>query len=180
MSRIGKQFIPLANGITVEVAGQQVTVKGPKGVLTHTLHPDIAYEMREGGVAVVRARESKKSSALWGLERALLANMVNGVMIGFEKKLQFQGIGFRASIDGGALVMMLGFTHPVKVSPPSGIVFKVEKDTITISGINRDLVGQVAASIRAIKPPEPYKGKGIRYINEIVRRKSGKKAVSTS
>lgn len=180
MSRIGKQFIPLPLGVTVEVAGRQVTVKGPKGELAHTLHPDILCEIRERGVAVTRARESKKSSALWGLERALLANMVNGVMKGFEKKLQFQGIGFRASIDGGILVMTLGFTHPVKVSPPLGIAFKVEKDIITISGNNRDLVGQVAAGIRKIKKPEPYKGKGIRYTDEIVRRKSGKKAVSTS
>ncbi len=180
MSRIGKQFISLPPGVTAEMAGRHLTVKGPKGVLSHALHFDITCEMKEGGMSMMRVRESKKSFALWGLERALVANMVRGVTVGFEKKLQFQGIGFRASIDGGTLVMMLGFTHPVKVVPPEGIAFKVEKDMITIFGNDRGLVGQTAATIRKIKPPEPYKGKGIRYSDEIVRRKSGKKAVSTT
>ena len=179
MSRIGKQFITVPQGVTVDITDNCVKAQGPKGILTYTAHPDMACEAREGGIAVTLRRSTKQSSALWGLTRALVANMVIGVTKGFEKKLQFQGIGFRANVDAGVLVMQLGFTHPIRVAAPDGIVFKVEKDVITVSGIDCGLVGRIAAHIRALKPPEPYKGKGVRYQHELIRRKSGKKAVAT-
>lgn len=180
MSRIGKKPILIPAGVNVSVTDNVVWVKGPKGELSRALHPDISAEVRDNNIAVVPARESKKSPALWGLSRSLIANMVEGVTQGFQKKLEFEGIGFRASIDGNVLLMQLGFSHPVRVEQPAGILFTVEKNVITVSGADKEGVGNTAASIRRLKPVEPYKGKGIKYQGEVVRRKAGKKAVASA
>lgn len=178
MSRIGKQPIPILRGVTVEVTDGFVNVKGPKGELRKAIHPDIGVAIGEGNIMVEPRRVSQKTSALWGLTRALIANMVEGVTAGFERKLEFEGIGYRASVEGGTLTMQLGFSHPVRFSAPAGVTLTVEKNTITISGIHKESVSEAAARIRALRPPEPYKGKGIRYRGELIRRKAGKKAVA--
>lgn len=178
MSRIGKQPIPVEPGVTVEVKDNLITVKGPKGELSRELHPDIGVEIGEKEIIVTPRRQSKKAPALWGLSRAILANMLEGVSSGFEKKLEFEGVGYRASLEGGVLLMQLGFSHPVRFAAPEGISFSVEKNSIKVSGIDKELVGNTAASIRSLRPPEPYKGKGIRYSGEVIRRKAGKKAVA--
>ncbi len=180
MSRIGKKPIKISEGTNVEIKGAHIVIKGPKGELGRTLHPDIEAEVRESEIVLTPRRETKKSSALWGLSRSLVANMVEGVVSGFEKKLEFEGIGYRVNLDGDGLLMQLGFSHPVQFKAPTGIKFTVEKNTVTISGIDKELVGQTAAAIRKLKPPEPYKGKGIRYRGEIIRRKAGKKAVASA
>ena len=180
MSRIGKKIIDIPSGVTVSVAGLDVSVKGPKGELRRTIHSDMDAVLSDGRIAVSpRKGASKKAPAIWGLTRSLIANMVAGVSQGFEKVLEFEGIGFRAALEGPALVMQLGFSHPVRIEAPGGIAFAVQKNTITISGIDKELVGEVAARIRALKKPEPYKGKGIRYRGEVIRRKAGKKAVAS-
>lgn len=179
MSRIGKKPISIPDGVTVKVMDNTFFVKGPKGELKRVLHEDIGLEIREKEVIVVTRRETKKTNALWGLSRSLAANMVEGVIKGFKKELEFEGIGFRASVEGGnSLQMQLGFSHPVHFKAPEGITFNVEKNIIMVSGINKELVGETAAKIRALKSPEPYKGKGIRYKGEVIIRKAGKKAVS--
>ncbi len=181
MSRIGKKPIPIPEGVTVAVTGDTVSVKGPKGELKRVVHPDIRVETREGIIYVSPSRVSKKTPALWGLFRSLIAGMVEGVTAGFEKKLELEGIGHRASLEGdGTLSLALGFSHPVKVKPRTGIKFSVEKNVITISGVDKELVGNAASRIRDLKPPEPYKGKGIRYQGEVIRRKAGKKAVAAA
>ncbi len=178
MSRIGKQPIVIPQGVTVTVSGNSVTVKGPKGELIRSAHPDIAVRVEEGSIIVAPARKGKKTPALWGLTRSLLANMVEGVSEGFQKKLILEGIGYRVAADGqSALTLALGFSHPVRFEAPSGIAFGVEKNMITVSGTDKEVVGRVAASLRKLKPPEPYKGKGMRYAGEVIRRKAGKKAV---
>ena len=179
MSRIGKKPIPIPPGVSVSVKDSLVFVRGPKGELSRTLHPDIGMEIADGYLNIVPKRETKQVPALWGLFRSLVANMVEGVMHGFEKKLEFEGIGFRAVLEGDTLVMQLGFSHPVRVRAPTGIALKVEKNVITVSGINKELVGEIAAAIRNLKPPEPYKGKGIHYWGEVIRRKAGKKAIAS-
>ncbi|MEK7074615.1 MAG: 50S ribosomal protein L6 [Patescibacteria group bacterium] len=180
MSRIGKKPIAVPSGVTVNVAGSLVSVKGPKGELSLLLHSDMKIDAKEGNVVIFPRKDgSKKAPAIWGLTRTLCANMVIGVTSGFEKVLEFEGIGYRVALEGLTLVMQLGFSHPVRFEAPKGITFAVQKNTITITGINKELVGEVAARIRALKPPEPYKGKGIRYRGEIIRRKSGKKAVTS-
>lgn len=176
MSRIGKKTIPLPLGVTVEVSGSVVRVKGPRGSLSRVLHETIGADIMDGNIVITPRRSMKKTEALWGLTRALVANMVEGVAKGFEKKLDFEGIGYRAALEGTTLVLQLGFSHPVRVEAPAGIAFSVERNTITIGGIDCELVGQVSAGIRKLKPPEPYKGKGIRYRGEVIRRKAGKKA----
>ncbi len=176
MSRIGKKTIPLPPGVTVEVSGSAVRVTGPKGTLSRVLHEAIGASVAEGIITIAPRRQMKKTAALWGLTRALVANMVEGVAKGFEKKLDFEGIGYRAALEGTTLVLQLGFSHPVRVEAPSGVAFSVERSTITVAGIDREAVGQVSAGIRKLKPPEPYKGKGIRYRGEVIRRKAGKKA----
>ncbi|MBI3420618.1 MAG: 50S ribosomal protein L6 [Candidatus Sungbacteria bacterium] len=179
MSRIGKKPIAVPPEVTIALQdGNHVVVKGPKGQLARTLHPYIGLETGESMLTVLPIRQSKQTSALWGLERSLLANMVEGVYRGFAKKLEFEGIGYRASMDGNTLVMQLGFSHPVRFLAPEGTLLQVERNVITVSGIDKELIGQVAARIRALKPPEPYKGKGIRYQGEIIRRKAGKKATA--
>lgn len=180
MSRIGKKLIMIPSGVTVNVADLLVSVKGPKGELRLGLHSDMKAEVKDGAVIIIpHAHGSKKAPAIWGLSRTLVANMVTGVTMGFEKVLEFEGIGYRVALEGSTLVMQLGFSHPVRFEAPIGIAFAVQKNSITISGINKELVGEVAARIRALKPPEPYKGKGIRYRGEVIRRKAGKKAVTS-
>lgn len=174
MSRIGKQPIALPPGITATVEGNVVRVKGPKGELTYTAHPAIAVTVADGKISCVIARESKEASALWGTTRANLANLVAGVQEGYRKRLELHGVGYRAKLTGKDLELQVGFSHPVAVKAPEGITFTVDKEGILVEGIDKQLVGQMAASIRAVRKPEPYQGKGIRYAGEVVRRKVGK------
>lgn len=175
MSRIGKQPIPVASGVSVTVDGPKVTVKGPKGQLEREFHPDIRITQDGGQLIVTRPSDAKMHRALHGLSRALLANMVTGVSAGFTKTLEIQGVGYRAQMAGTNVAIQAGYSHPVEVSPPAGVTLGVEgQNRILVQGIDKELVGQVAANIRKIRPPEPYKGKGIRYLGENVRRKAGK------
>jgi large subunit ribosomal protein L6 len=176
MSRIGKKPIVIPKGVQVDIKGSHVQVKGPKGELTRTFVPEVSIELDNGQVVLKRSSEARNVRALHGTTRAVLQNMVTGVSEGFSKTLQVEGVGYRAEMKGKQLVMALGFSHPVVVDPPAGITFSVDEKTrgITISGIDRELVGQVTANIRAWRPPEPYKGKGLRYVGEVVRRKAGK------
>lgn len=180
MSRIGKQPIPIPEGVEVKVEDDFVIVKGPKGELKNRFGPEIQLEILKNEVRVKPLDINKKgTSALWGTYRSLIANMVEGVIKGFEKKLEIEGVGYKASVQGDKLVLSLGFFHPIEVEAPEGVEFKVEKNIITVSGIDKQLVGQVAAEIRSKRKPEPYKGKGIHYVGEIIRRKPGKRAVTT-
>jgi len=178
MSRIGKKPILIPENVEVKIEGQKVMIKGPKGELQREIRPEIKVETKEEKIFVSPQVETKKTKAFWGLTRALIANMVKGATEGFEKKLEMVGLGFRASLEGENLVLQVGFTHPVKIKAPQGIKFSVEKNIITISGVDKEKVSQMAAKIRKVRPPEPYKGKGIRYLGEVVRRKVGKKAVT--
>lgn len=175
MSRIGRAPIPLPPGITVNVEGSVVRAKGPKGELSWTL-PDTVHCRVEGSTASLTVDDAGERSqrARWGLARMLVANMVVGVSVGFEKKLEIHGVGYRAEVKGPDLVLQLGFSHPVSYTPPSGITLRVEKNIISVSGIDKQVVGEAAATIRRFRKPEPYKGKGIRYVGEQVRRKAGK------
>ncbi len=178
MSRIGKKPIEIPAGVEVKIAGQEVAVKGPKGELSIKVRPEIKVEMKDGKIALSTQIETAK--AFWGLTRALLANMVQGVVKNFEKKLEIVGVGNRAVLEGQTLVLSVGFSHPVKVPAPQGIAFLVEKNIITVQGVDRGLVGQTAANIRKVRPPEPYKGKGIRYFGEYIKIKEGKRAATTT
>lgn len=176
MSRIGKKPIPVPANATMTIADRSVIVKGPKGELVLLLHPDINIMIENNEARIVPRLENKSSAALWGLYRSLAANMVEGVTNGFEKKLELDGIGYRVAMEGTGLLMQLGFSHPVRVAAPEGIQFQVERNVITVSGADKAKVGEVAARIRALKKPEPYKGKGIHYRGEVIRRKQGKKS----
>ena len=177
MSRIGRKPISLPEAVTVEIAPGQVAVKGPKGELNQILSPDMKIEQSDGEVTIERPTDRGEHRALHGLTRSLIANMVEGVTNGFEKQLEIQGVGYRAQLKGKSLEMALGYSHPVTVEPPEGIEFVVPQPTeIVVKGIDKQLVGQVAADIRKRRPPEPYKGKGIRYRDEHVARKVGKRA----
>lgn len=180
MSRIGKQSIAVPAGTDVSVSGDMITVKGKGGTLTRTTHPAVSIKVENGEVAVTPANSSRMGRALWGTYAAHIKNMINGVNTPFVKKLQIEGIGYRAELQGKTLKMALGFSHPVLVTIPEGLTVVVEKNIITISGASKDQVGQFAASVREIKKPEPYKGKGIRYEGEVVRQKQGKKAAASS
>ncbi|WP_374471972.1 50S ribosomal protein L6 [Phenylobacterium sp.] len=176
MSRIGKKAVAVPNGVTVTLEGQAVTVKGPKGQLSWTVPDEI--EVRQEGAELLLAKrvENTRAQAMWGLSRTLVNNMVTGVTQGYEQALELVGVGYRAAMKGQALSMQLGFSHDVDIPPPAGISFATPKQTeIRISGIDKQLVGETAARIRRIRPPEPYKGKGVRYAGEQVRRKEGKK-----
>lgn len=179
MSRIGKKPILIPAGAEVKIEGHKITVKGPKGELSRETRPEIKIETREGKIFVTSEIETKKTAAFWGLTRALLANMVKGVTEGYEKKLQIEGLGYKAILENDNLSLYVGFFHPVKIKTPPGIKFLVEKNIITISGIDKELVGQTSAIVRKVRPPEPYKGKGIKYVGEQLRKKLGKKAVTT-
>ncbi len=203
MSRIGKKPIEIPSGVEVKVERSKVIVKGPKGELQKEFRPELKIEVKENKIFVtpqigtkprnttsdtLGAKSSKASvgirdketNALWGLTRALIANMVKGVTEGFEKKLEIEGIGFKAQMSGNDLELFVGFVNSIKIKAPENIKFSVEKNIITVSGSDLEKVSQVAAKIRKVKPPEPYKGKGIRYLGEQVRRKLGKKAVTTT
>lgn len=180
MSRIGKKLIEIPSTVKVEITGQDLKVSGPKGELKINIHHDIKAEMKDGKVFVVPNKNlSKKEKGLWGLYRALIFNMIYGVDKGFEKKLEIEGVGYKASVQGDELVLNVGFINPVKLKRPQGVNFLVEKNVITVSGINKETVGQIAAEIREAKKAEPYKGKGIKYQGEKIRRKEGKKVVAT-
>ena len=177
MSRIGRMPIPLSDGVKVRIQGSRVTVTGPKGTLSRECHPDMQVALEDSQLRVRRPTDQRQHRALHGLTRALLNNMVVGVTEGFQKKLEVQGVGYRVDRQGdGSLVLNLGFSHLVNIAQPEGIQFEVEPRTkvITVSGIDKELVGRVAAEIRAWRPPEPYKGKGVRYVGEYVRHKAGK------
>lgn len=175
MSRIGNNPITIPLGVTVKVEGQTITTKGPLGELKLHAQPQVTLEVADNQINVTRKKDDKISRSLHGLTRALIANMVTGVEKGWEKRLELVGVGFRAQTTGEKLTLNIGFSHPAEVVAPAGIKFTVTDNTkIIVSGIRKDLVGQIAASIRKIKPPEPYQGKGIRYTGEYVRRKQGK------
>jgi len=177
MSRIGKKVIEIPKGTEVSVsANNEVVVKGPLGELKKNFLPDISVLVEDNKISFSKNRNDLLSGALWGTYASHVNNMVAGVNKPFEKKLQIEGIGFKSEVTGDSLSMSLGFSHPVKVKIPTGLKVSAEKNLITISGINKELVGQFAAKIRSIKKPEPYKGKGIRYIDEVVKRKQGKKS----
>jgi large subunit ribosomal protein L6 len=177
MSRIGRKPVPVPDAVTVEIAPGNIAVKGPKGELVQTLSPDMTVEHGDGAVTVARPTDRGEHRALHGLTRSLIANMVEGVTEGFEKRLEIQGVGYRAALKGKNLELALGYSHPVAIDAPEGIDFEVPQPTeIIIKGIDKQLVGQVAADIRKRRPPEPYKGKGIRYKDEQVLRKVGKRA----
>ena len=176
MSRIGKKPVPLPKGVTASVEGQTVKVKGPKGELSVKLVPQVSAKVDEHGITVVADKAQEHAGQMWGLSRSLVNNLVVGVTQGFTQKLEIQGVGYRAAVQGKTLNLQLGFSHDVPYAIPEGITIVTEKPTmIAVSGIDKQLVGQVAAEIRSWRPPEPYKGKGVRYEGEYVRRKEGKK-----
>ena len=176
MSRIGKKPVAVPAGVTVTLEGQTIAVKGPKGQLSWTVIDDVLVRHENGEITLSPRDDSQRARGMWGLSRTLVDNMVHGVTQGFEQKLELVGVGYRAALKGDALSLQLGFSHDVEVAPPAGVSFVVPKQTeITISGIDKQAVGEIAAKIRRIRPPEPYKGKGVRYAGEKVRRKEGKK-----
>jgi large subunit ribosomal protein L6 len=163
------------SGVDVAINGTNITVKGSRGELSRVFHERVSFEVEDGVITVTRPDDARESRALHGLSRALLANMVQGVAEGFKKELEIQGVGYRASLSGNSIELLVGFSHSVTVEAPAGVTFEVPEPTkIIVSGIDKELVGQVAANIRKVRPPEPYKGKGIRYVGEHVRRKAGK------
>ncbi len=176
MSRIGRMPVVIPDGVNVDLEGNHLRVKGPKGELEQSFRPEMLISINEGQVIVDRPSDEPQMRALHGLTRALISNMVVGVSEGFEKILQVEGVGYRPEMSGKDLVLQVGYSHPVQVPPPDGIEFEIEERArlIHVKGIDKQVVGQVAADIRKIRPPEPYKGKGIRYQGEYVRRKAGK------
>jgi large subunit ribosomal protein L6 len=175
MSRIGKRAIPLPDKVTVTIEGQTVAVKGPKGELSRVLPSGVSVEQEEKTLKVNRVNDSRTARERHGLCRTLVSNMVEGVSQGYTRRLEIQGVGYRAAVQGQKLVLSMGYSHPVEMDPPQGIQFAVENNTnVIVTGIDKELVGNTAARIRAVRPPEPYKGKGIRYAGEQVRRKAGK------
>ena len=177
MSRIGRSPVPIPSGVDVSVSGNHITVKGPKATLESDFHPEMTVSITDGVLTVARPTDARTHRALHGLTRSLIANMVQGVTEGFSKVLEIQGVGYRAAAKGTNLELAVGYSHPVPVEAPEGITFVVETPTrVVVSGADKQLVGQIAADIRAHRPPDPYKGKGIRYEGEYVRRKAGKAA----
>jgi large subunit ribosomal protein L6 len=175
MSRIGRLPVAIPSTVDVTIEGRTLTVKGPKGTLSRTLHPDMAVAKEDGSVVVSRPTEQKMHKQLHGLTRTLVNNMVVGVTDGYRKGLEITGVGYRATLNGKKLTLNLGYSHPVEIDPPEGISFELENPThLAVVGIDKELVGQVAAQVRSTRKPEPYKGKGVRYAGEYVRRKAGK------
>jgi large subunit ribosomal protein L6 len=175
VSRIGKRPIPLPKGVAVSVAGQEVTVKGPKGEIKRVVHPELKVEADDKQVSVSRPSDETRHKALHGLTRTLIRNMVQGVSQGYSKTLEIHGVGYKAELQGGGLKLTVGFSHPVDFKAPPGIKFTVDNNVvIKVDGVDKELVGQVASEVRRVRPPEPYQGKGIRYQGEHVRRKAGK------
>jgi len=182
MSRIGKKPIKIPDGVKVEVNAGKIKVSGAKGELKQIIHPEIKVEIKDGIILVSPSHlgGTKKGRGLWGLYRALISNMVEGTSKGFEKKLEIEGVGFKANVEGDTLVLNLGFTNPIKIKKIDGVDFLVEKNVVTISGADKERVGHMAALIRKQKKSEPYKGKGIKYQGEKIRRKEGKKVVASA
>lgn len=182
MSRVGKQPIDIPQGVDVQIEGRTVTTKGPKGELSKTFRGEFSIEKKDNQIIVTPAKDadSKEVKSMWGLTRSLIANMIQGVAEGYGKKLELEGIGFRAVVEGDTLVLNIGFSHPVKIKTLEGVQLQVDKNVISVSGIDKEKVGELAAQIRASKPAEPYKGKGFKYEGEVIRRKLGKKAVGTT
>lgn len=190
MSRVGKKPILIPPVVQVSLEGQKLSVKGPKGELVFTLPAEIAVELTGSQLHFtpktgeskrkLTSSQAKKIRSLWGLARNIVANLIDGVVNGCEKKLEISGLGYKAELQAGDLSLSIGFSHPVKVKKPEGINFSIEKNIITIAGIDKELVGQTAASIRQLKLPDPYKAKGIKYVGEIIRKKAGKKAAATT
>ncbi len=177
MSRIGKQPIDIVSGVEVDLQDDKITVKGPKGQLVQVLHPKVKVEIKDNQILVsVEKPEIKEERSLWGLFRKLISNMVEGVTEGFEKKLEVNGVGYKVALKGDGLFLNLGYSHPIDFKLPEGITAAIEGNIITISGIDKQSVGEIAANIRKLRKPEPYKGKGIKYIDEVIRRKAGKAA----
>ena len=175
MSRIGRLPITVPSGVDVTIDGRNVTVKGPKGTLSRALHPDMTVSREDGTLVVTRPTEQKTHKQLHGLTRTLVNNMVVGVTDGYRKGLEITGVGYRAALNGKKLTLNLGYSHPIEIDPPEGITFEVENPTrLAVVGIDKELVGQIAAKVRATRKPEPYKGKGVRYAGEYIRRKAGK------
>jgi len=175
MSRIGKKPLSLPKGVTVTVDGQRVTVKGPKGELARTVHPEMTVRVEDGTLTVHRPSDESRHRALHGLTRSLVANMVEGVTNGYRRSLEIQGVGYKAESVGSGVRLVVGLSHAVEFPAPKGITIRLESPTqLHVEGIDKEMVGQVAAEIRKVRPPEPYKGKGIRYLGEQVRRKAGK------
>ncbi len=180
MSRIGKKPIEIPEGVDVQINRQKITIKGLKGELSREVRPEIKIKIKQGKILVSIKRQTKQSKAFWGLTRALLANMVQGVVSGYEKKLEIHGLGYKAKMQDEELVLFAGFTHLVRIKTPEGIKISVEGNIITVSGIDKGLVGLIASKIRKVRPAEPYKGKGLRYQGEVIRRKAGKKVATTA
>ena len=178
MSRVGSAPINLPSGVEVKIEGNMVAVKGPKGEIAQEIHGDISVEVEESVINVKRPTEQKRHKALHGLSRSLVNNMVVGVTKGFEKELVVAGVGYRAAKQGNKLVLTVGYSHPVEMEMPKGIELEVENNKIVVKGVDKQVVGEIAAKIRKVRPPEPYKGKGIRYKDERIRRKEGKTGVS--
>jgi len=181
MSRIGKKPILIPENVEIKIEGRQVVVKGPKGEISQEIPQEILVEKKDSVVVVSPKRKTKRTPALWGLTRALLQNNLKGVTEGFEKQLEIRGIGYKASIEGERVLKLeVGFSHPVKLEIPPDLNVSIEKNIIKVSGIDKQQVGEFAAKIRKVRPPEPYKGKGIRYVGEKVRKKEGKKTAATT
>lgn len=177
MSKIGQLPISIPSGVTVDISGGTVNVAGPKGKLEVNFKKDlIDVKVEEGNVIVSPKKESKIARSMWGTTRMLIANHIKGVTEGWKKQLELVGTGYRSEVQGTKLVLTVGYSHPVNIEAPEGITFKVEKSVINVDGIDKQVVGQVAANIRASRPPEPYKGKGVKYVGEVIRRKAGKAA----
>lgn len=176
MSRIGKKPVVIPQGVSVTVEKSLVTVKGPKGTMTFEHHPDVSLKFGENEFTVEKESKAKSAPAIWGTTARVIENMIEGVVSGFKKQLELNGVGFRMAIAGKTITMALGFSHPVIVEVPEGLTVVIEGNTMTVEGIDKHQVGQFAANIRALKPVEPYKGKGFKYVGEHVRRKEGKKS----
>lgn len=185
MSRIGKKPIQIPENVEVKIEQpsfgiQKIKISGPKGELSREIPKEVKVEIKEGKIFLFPQIETKQTKALWGLSRALLFNMIKGTTEGYEKKLEIEGIGYDAEIKGEELELHVGYINPIRIKAPQGIKFSVEKNIISVSGIDKELVGQIAAKIRKVKPAEPYKGKGIKYLGEVIRRKVGKRVVTTA
>jgi len=178
MSRVGRKLIPVPNGVTVELADRVVKVKGPKGELSYSLLPGFDVEQNDGNVSITSTSAGREGRAFWGLTRALIANMVAGVSEGYTKALELHGTGYRAQLQGATLVLNLGFSHEIRYDVPKGVSTAIEGSMIKFESIDKQLIGQVAAEVRSFRPPEPYNGKGVRYVGEVVKQKAGKTAAA--
>jgi large subunit ribosomal protein L6 len=180
MSRIGKKSVIIPDGVEMKISANMVNIKGPKGALEFAHHYEVKVALQDKFVSVTKTGGSKKAQAIWGTTAKLISNMIKGVTEGFEKELELNGVGLRMSVSGKKVAMALGFSHPVEMTIPEGLAVKIENNVMTISGIDKQKVGEFAAIVRKLKPVEPYKGKGFRYVGEVVKLKEGKKATASS